>query len=54
MVPLAVSGVIAIGTVVAGGVLLLVILLRVEARDAAAEEADARARASVNDDRPAT
>jgi uncharacterized membrane protein len=37
MVPLAVSGVSVIGAVVAGALLLVWILLRVEARDEAAE-----------------
>jgi hypothetical protein len=41
MVPLAVSGTIAIGVVVTGAVLLLVVLLRLEARDAAAQEKQA-------------
>jgi hypothetical protein len=52
-IPLAVSGVSAIGAVVAGAVLLLVILLRAEARDVAAEEQRAAGRGpSVDDDRP--
>jgi hypothetical protein len=53
MIPLAVSGVSAIGAVVAGALLLLVILLRVEARDvAAAEKRTAERGPSVDDDRP--
>jgi hypothetical protein len=44
MVPLAVSGTIAIGVVVTGALLLLVVLLRLEARDTAAQEKQAEER----------
>jgi hypothetical protein len=54
VVPLAFSGITVIGTAVSGATLLLIILLRIEARDAAAEEdrpAEERA-PLVNDDGP--
>ncbi|HEY4450647.1 MAG TPA: hypothetical protein VGN13_03495 [Solirubrobacteraceae bacterium] len=44
MVPLAVSGIIAIGGVVTASLLLLAVLLRLEARDAAAQEKQAEER----------